>query len=74
VLVDITRIQGLDYITLDKDTIRLGCLATHAHVAESSLIREKATALSEGAAKLGSPQIRNVGTVAGNIVNAPAGR
>ncbi len=73
VLVDITRIPGLDYVTLDKDTIRLGCLVTHTQVAESSLIQEKATALSEGASKLGSPQIRNVGTVAGNIVNAQPG-
>lgn len=73
ILVDITRIPGLDSITLDKDTIRIGCLVTHTKVAESSLIREKAMALSEGASGLGSPQIRNMGTVAGNIVNAQPG-
>ena len=73
VLVDITRIPDLDYICLDRDKIRIGCLTTHARVAESSLIREKAMALSEGASKLGSPQIRNMGTVVGNIVNAQPG-
>ena len=73
VLVDITRIRGLDFIRLDKDMIRIGCLVTHSQVAESSLIREKATALGEGASRLGSPQIRNMGTLAGNIVNAQPG-
>jgi len=73
VLVDITRIPGLDHIILDNETIRIGCLVTHTLIAESSLIREKAAALCEGASKLGSPQIRNVGTVAGNIANAQPG-
>ncbi|MCX5839596.1 MAG: xanthine dehydrogenase family protein subunit M [Deltaproteobacteria bacterium] len=73
VLVDITRIPDLDHITLDRDTIRIGCLVTHASVVESLLIREKATALSEGSSRLGSPQIRNMGTVVGNIVNAQPG-
>ena len=73
VLVDITRIPGLDQLVLDHETIRLGCLVTHTRIAESPLIREKAAALSEGASRLGSPQIRNVGTVAGNIVNAQPG-
>jgi carbon-monoxide dehydrogenase medium subunit len=73
ILVDITRIPGLGEITLDKGVIRIGCLATHTRVAESTLIRKKAMALSEGASRLGSPQIRNIGTVAGNIVNAQPG-
>jgi carbon-monoxide dehydrogenase medium subunit len=73
VLVDITRIPGLDHLIQDNETIRLGCLVTHTRIAESPLIREKAAALSEGASTLGSPQIRNVGTVAGNIVNAQPG-
>jgi CO/xanthine dehydrogenase FAD-binding subunit len=73
VLVDITRIGGLDYISLEKDVIRIGCLVTHAQVADSSLIYEKARALGEGASRLGSPQIRNMGTVVGNIVNAQPG-
>jgi carbon-monoxide dehydrogenase medium subunit len=46
---------------------------THAQVAQSPLLREKALALSEGASKLGSPQIRNLGTVAGNIVSGQPG-
>jgi carbon-monoxide dehydrogenase medium subunit len=72
-LVDITRIPGLDEIKLEDGTIRIGALVTHAQVAQSPLIREKALALSEGASRLGSPQIRNLGTVAGNIVSGQPG-
>ncbi len=72
-LVDITRIPGLDEIKLEDGTIRIGALVTHAQVAQSLLIREKALALSEGASRLGSPQIRNLGTVAGNIVSGQPG-
>lgn len=72
-LVDITRIPGLDEINFEDGLIRIGALVTHAQIAESSLIREKATALSEGASQVGSPQIRNLGTVVGNIVSGQPG-
>lgn len=73
VLVDITRIPGLDDIRLEDGHVTLGSLVTHTQVAASPLIREKAQALGEGASWLGSPQIRNVGTVAGNIVSGQPG-
>jgi len=73
VLVDISRIPGLDAIRQDGEIVRVGPLATHTAVALSGLIREKGMALAEGASRLGSPQIRNIGTVAGNIVNAQPG-
>ena len=73
VLVDITRISGLDQIRLEKDTIRIGALVTHSQVESSPLIRNGATALSEGASQVGSPQIRNLGTVAGNLVSGQPG-
>ena len=72
-LVDITGVSGLDRILLDGDRIRIGALVTHAQVAESSLIQERALALREGVSALGSPQIRNIGTLAGNIVSGQPG-
>ena len=72
-LVDITRIPGLDKISLDGETVNIGPLVTHTEVALSALIRKRGMALAEGASRLGSPQIRNIGTVAGNIVNAQPG-
>jgi CO/xanthine dehydrogenase FAD-binding subunit len=73
VLIDITRIPGLDAIRLDGGTVKIGPLVTHTEVALSGLIRERGMALAEGASRLGSPQIRNIATVAGNIVNAQPG-
>jgi len=73
VLVDITRIPGLGEIKLEDGVIKIGALVTHTQVVQSPLLREKALALSEGASQLGSPQIRNLGTVAGNIVSGQPG-
>jgi CO/xanthine dehydrogenase FAD-binding subunit len=70
VLVDISRLVGLNTITQVGEEIRLGALVTHAQVAASPLIREKAGLLADGAAAVGSPQIRNIATVAGNLISA----
>ncbi len=68
-LVDISRIPGLNAIKKDGRHIILGGLVTHGQVASSPLIREKAGLLADGAAAVGSPQIRNIATVAGNLVS-----
>jgi carbon-monoxide dehydrogenase medium subunit len=69
-LVDISRLEELKGIQLEGDVIRVGASVTHQQLAASDLIRERATALAEGAHAVGSPQVRYMGTVGGNIVNA----
>lgn len=69
-LVDITRIEELKKISCEDGVIRIGAAVTHNRVASSPIIREKATVLAEAASSVGSYQIRNSGTVVGNVVNA----
>jgi CO/xanthine dehydrogenase FAD-binding subunit len=69
-IIDISRIVALKGIRESGDSIVIGSLATHDEVYRSELIARYAPLLKSAVSTIGSPQIRNRGTVGGNIMNA----
>jgi len=72
VLVDTARIPNLDGLELQDGggRVRLGARVTMAQVERSAELARRATALAEGCAWVGGPQIRNRATLVGNVVSA----
>lgn len=70
VMVDITRIPNLNRIEQRDGYIFIGAQVTHAQIAASPLIRDKAPILAMACSHVGGPQTRNAGTLVGNVVNA----
>ena len=68
VLVDLTQIAELKNITEENGFIRIGASVTHAQAAKSELVLKHAPALAQACRKVGSLQIRNMGTIIGNVV------
>jgi carbon-monoxide dehydrogenase medium subunit len=70
-LVGIEKIENLDYIRYNAVTgLSIGALTSHQSIANSPIVREKFPILAMAAAEIGTPQIRNMGTVGGNLCNA----
>lgn len=69
-LVDIGRIPDLQVIKEQEGQVYVGAAVTHRELANSPLLQEKGRVLCQAARTVGSPQVRNVGTLGGNVVTA----
>ncbi len=70
-VINIKKIPGLNHLTYDPENgLKIGSLATVREVETSSIVKEKYAGLYQAARELGSIQVRNRATVAGNICRA----
>ena len=69
-LLDISGLKELKFIEERKDCVAIGALSTHTMLVESPVINKHFPLLASAAKTIGSTQIRNRGTVGGNINNA----
>ena len=71
VLVNLKAIKGLDQVTPAAGGVNIGGLITLDALGSHPLIRNQYTVLAEAAEAVATPQIRNVGTLAGNVCQRP---
>jgi xanthine dehydrogenase YagS FAD-binding subunit len=70
-LVNLKAVRGLDDVRASAEGVAIGGLTTLEALGRHPLIRRQYTALAEAADSVGTPQIRNVGTLAGNVCQRP---
>jgi xanthine dehydrogenase YagS FAD-binding subunit len=68
-LIDLQELRGVSEIA--GGGLRLGALTTLSALAEHSLVLKRFDGLAQAAAEVGSPQLRNQGTIGGNICQKP---
>ena len=71
VLVHLRGIKGLDQVSSNSGGARIGGQITLDALASHSMIRSRYAVLAEAAESVATPQIRNVGTLAGNVCQRP---
>lgn len=70
-IINVRSIPNLDYIHYtDAEGLKIGALVTLYDIESSPIIREKFPMVADAASKIGTPQVRNMGTIGGNLCNA----
>jgi carbon-monoxide dehydrogenase medium subunit len=69
-LVDINGLEELKGIRLDKDTVRIGALVTHAEIGKSDEVKKHVPLLAAAVPHIAHPAIRNRGTIGGSLALA----
>jgi xanthine dehydrogenase YagS FAD-binding subunit len=70
-LVNLKQIRGLDRLTLNARGLTIGSLVTLTELEEHAGVRKSFPGLAEAAHSIATPQIRNLGTVGGNLCQRP---
>lgn len=70
VLIDISGIDAMQGIEADGDTLSIGAMTKYSDLTESDAVAEHAPALAEAVRQVGDVQVRNRGTIGGNLAHA----
>jgi len=69
-LIDIHYIEGLDYVSRENGTLKIGCLARQSQLLGDSLVRQRCPLLADALVYVGHEQTRNRGTFCGSLAHA----
>lgn len=69
-IIDLKHIKELEYIRMEDGKFRIGAMTTHAALAADENIKKYVHVLHDATRQVGSPQIRNLGTIGGNIAQS----
>jgi carbon-monoxide dehydrogenase medium subunit len=69
-VISLHNLNELDFVKPDDSRVRIGALTKHADIAANPFLKQHLPILCEAVGLIGSWQIRNVGTIGGNICNA----
>lgn len=70
-VVDLQKVAGLNGIAADRDGLRVGAMTRVVELAEDATVARDYPSLKQAALSLATPQLRNVGTVGGNLCQRP---
>jgi carbon-monoxide dehydrogenase medium subunit len=71
-LIDINNIPGLSYIKEDQGFLKIGALSREVDLEDSELIRNKYPIFTDASKLIADPQVRNFGTIGGNLAHGDA--
>jgi len=69
-VLNLKTIPNLDYIDHNEEGLRIGALCTLDEIESSSMIKDKFPLIAYSARQIGTQQVRNLGTIGGNLCNA----
>ena len=70
VVIDIGQVDEMSGVSVDGDTVSIGATTTYAEVASSGAVQDHAPVVAEAAGAIGDTQVRNMGTIGGNVAHA----
>lgn len=70
IFIDLTGVNELNYIKRENGFLKIGANTIFTDIAENEMLNKHAACLAQAASMVGSTQIRNCATIAGNVANA----